>query len=245
MAANPPSPSLAIPTPTVNVPWERIEQFVGQFTHDIRNGLNAVELQLTFLAEISTDPEAADEVKRLRASLLEITRQLQAMRVTTGTITLHLLEYPAPDFLEDLRERLDRRHADTAARIQWNVEAVAGGSLAVDPELSMSALLELLVNASHFTTPGTPIRLDARTDANCLSLTIREQSAAPPQISSQDWGRTPLLSGRRSAYGLGLFRARRIIEGQGGSLDSAYSTAEGTLTTTVTLPALKPAAVAR
>ena len=68
------------------VPWDRVERFVGQLTHDIRNGLNALELQLTYLGEISTDPEAADEIKRLRATVGNVTRQLQTLRTATSAV---------------------------------------------------------------------------------------------------------------------------------------------------------------
>ncbi len=83
-APHPPPQVIPPSAAATAVPWERVERFVGQFTHDIRNGLNALELQLTFLGEISTDPEAAAEVKQLRATLGEITRQLQAVKLKTG-----------------------------------------------------------------------------------------------------------------------------------------------------------------
>ena len=94
------------------VPWDRFERFVGQLAHDVRNGLNAIELQLTFLGEISTDPEAIDEVKRLRATLNQVTKQLQAVKTVTAPVSPNTLDYPAVDLFEDLRERLERLHPD-------------------------------------------------------------------------------------------------------------------------------------
>ena len=104
------------PTGTVEVPWPQVERFVGLFTHDLRNGLNALELQLTFLGEISDDPEAKAEVKRMRGSVADITRQLQAVRLATGTPNPRPFAYKAADLMEDFRDRFERRHGDTSGR---------------------------------------------------------------------------------------------------------------------------------
>ena len=133
-----------------SVPWDRVDRFVGQLTHDIRNGLNAIELQLTFLGEISTDPEAVEEIKRARATLGNVTRQLQTLRVATGSILVYLLEYPASEFFDDLRERLVKSHPGSENRVAWETNLGPDAMLAVDPELTLNALLELLGNALAF-----------------------------------------------------------------------------------------------
>ena len=209
---------------------------MGLFTHDVRNGLNALELQLTFLGEISEDPEAKAEVKRMRGSVAEITRQLQAVRVATGVPSPHPFAYPAADFVEDVRERFERQQADVSSRVQWEIES-GGGSVAVDPELSMAALLELLANALFHATKDSAVRVDAVSGTAGLTLTIQQSLASLPGDSPEAWGHTPLSSSRRNGYGLGAFRARRIIESQGGSLHFAYKEAEQSLATVVTLPA--------
>ena len=220
-----------------NVPWERVDRFVGQLTHDIRNGLNAIELQLTFLGEISTDPEAVEEVKRVRATLGNVTRQLQTLRVATGAIRLYLLEYPASEFFDDLRERLVKSHPGSEDRVAWETNFGPDSMLAVDPELTLSALLELLGNALVFSdVAGSPIHVEVSTAGDRAIVTLHEPQPRRPDIAPQDWGRTPLLTTRRGAYGLGLFRARRSFEAQGGRLEVVYSAENQRLTTTVMLP---------
>ena len=223
------------PATAVSVPWPQVERFVGLFTHDVRNGLNALELQLTFLGEVSEDPDAKEEVKRMRSSVADLTRQLQAVRLATSAPNPRAFSYPAADFAEDLRERFDRQHADSTARVRWEI-ASGTGSVEVDPELSMAAVLELLANALFHAVEGSPVRVHAACDAAAMELAIHQTLAAAPQASPQEWGRTPLASSRRDGYGLGAFRARRIIESQGGTLRFAYSEADQTLVTTVTLP---------
>lgn len=230
-----PAPAPGPDPASVTVPWPRVEQFVGRFAHDVRNGLNAVELQLTLIGEIAADEEVRAEVKRIRSSLADLTRQIQAVRLATGAPTAHLFPYPAGDFFEDLRERFERQHGAAAARMEWTLEAGAG-AVNVDPEQSMAALLELLGNAVQFATPNSPIRAGAKDGDGAVVFAIREQLATPPAESPEQWGRTPLLSSRRNGYGLGAFRARRIIETQHGTLRYAYRPDDQSLTTTVELP---------
>lgn len=220
----------------VTVPWDQVERFMGQVSHDLRNGLNACELQLTYLSEISTDPEAAAEVKQLRQSLAGIARQLQALRTSVTGSTAHTMVYPAADLFEDLRERFARLHAGDVDKLRWQIDVDADQGALVDPELTLAASLELLLNALHFAEKSTPIDCRARVEGDRIILSVAQTVAEPPATALQDWGATPLVSSRRGAYGLGLFRARRILEAQGSRLSFDYVPEIRLLTATVTLP---------
>ncbi len=235
MAASVTPPSAPALTSVPLVPWPRVDRFIGQLTHDIRNGLNALELQLTLLGEIAADAEVLAEVKSLRGLLLDMTRQLQAVRSASGPVAPHLLCYPAADFFEDLQERFGRLQPEAAERVAWQIN-VTGASLTIDPELSLKALLEVLGNALHFSGEAAVVRFlaEARPGGGGVAVTVRETQPVPPAIPLEDWGRAPLLTTRRNAYGLGLFRVRQIVEAQGGALSVAYS--EQILATSITLP---------
>ena len=200
--------------------------------------MNALELQLTYLGEISEDPEAKTEVKRMRGSVAAITRQLQAVRASTGAPGPHPFAYPVADFIEDARERCVRQQADISSRIRWEVEPGAA-PVEIDPELSLAALLELLTNAVFHAAENSDVRVHVAGDAAGATLSIHQTLASPPTDSPEDWGRTPLSSTRRDGYGLGVFRARRILENQGGTLRFTYQDADRSLVTTLTLPAAR------
>lgn len=239
MAAGNSSNSLSQPTvlsvrQVVDVPWERVESFTSQVIHDVRNGLNAIELQLTFLGEISVDPEAVEEVKRLRSTLLEVTRQLQTVKTACSPVVPSIMEYPAADFFEDLQERLFRQEPERAGTVTWNVISAPTDVLLVDPNLSINGLLELFKNAFHF--GSTSIRCATASDTRNISFILHENPLAAPTIPPERWGHEPLLSSRRGAFGLGLFRVRQILETQGGSLRFGYSAAGNVLTTTASFP---------
>ena len=64
----------ARPDPDLQVPMPVLVKFVRQLGHDLRNQLNAAELQSAYLAEIVPDGELTDEIKRLRQLLDESMR---------------------------------------------------------------------------------------------------------------------------------------------------------------------------
>lgn len=68
-SASSPAPGV----PDLAVPWPRVEAFVAKLAHDIRNGFNALELQITLIGELSDDPEIKEEIKRVRQSLAGLT----------------------------------------------------------------------------------------------------------------------------------------------------------------------------
>lgn len=238
--ADRPSPNSILPAET-EVPWERVEKFVGQVAHDLRNGLNALELQLTFLGEICVDPEAADECRQLRVSVGAVAKQLQALRLSTCAPAPLVMAYPAQDFFEDLRERFERLENAGSAKTRWEF-ALGKTMIAVDPELTTTALMEVLGNALRFGEGHTDFTLTVVTDEANARVTLTEHTApGGPPIATENWGRQPLHSTRRGAYGLGLFRATRILDAQGCSISAVFSAADATLSTSILLPLGAPA----
>lgn len=227
------------------VPWKSVEKFVGQVSHDLRNGLNACELQLAFLAEISADPEAAEEIKQLRQTLAGLTKQLQAIRLATAGAKANLLPYPVADLFEDLRERFERLQPDHAAKIRWSVAVDPACEVLIDPELIITACLELLGNALQFGDKQVPVLCAVTKQVSSVICTFQETLADAPETDPATWGCSPLVSARRGAYGLGLFRVRRILQAQNSRLDFHHASEARTLTATVTLPVATESSPAR
>src|ERR1043165_8451088 len=100
MAANTP------PNDPINVAWTDVVRFLRQLSHDLRNHLNAVELQSAFLAEIGTDPEVKEEIGRLRKMVSECGGTLQKLSTRIKPPTPNLISYPVSDFVEDTRVRV-------------------------------------------------------------------------------------------------------------------------------------------
>src|SRR5437016_671788 len=127
----------------INVAWTDVVRFLRQLSHDLRNHLNAVELQSAFLAEIATDPEIKEEIARLRKMVSECGSALQKLSVRLNPPAPTLITYSANDFVEDLRIRVRNEFSTQADAISWKIEA-DGSQLSIDPQLLQEALLELL-----------------------------------------------------------------------------------------------------
>jgi K+-sensing histidine kinase KdpD len=136
--------------------------------------------------------------------------------------------------VEDLKAKVGSEFPKHASATSWKVET-ANTSANIDPQLLQDALLELFRNAFEHLTEGASIDFIARTEGDNLVLTLYEPK---PQFSlgTEQWGREPLQHVNRGHYGLGLNRARTIIEGHGGKLNAQYDSTGSRLVTNVTVP---------
>ena len=211
-----------------------VVKFVRQLAHDLRNDLNAAELQSAYLTEIAEAGELKDEIKRLRGMISEEGANLQRLTVALGQPKLTEMPYSAKDFVDDLRQKLETDYSAESANVKWAVETDEA-ELQIDPQLLLPALLELFANAfRHGPTEGA-ISVTARTENGRFVFSLREPKQGFTR-STQNWGREPLRSVSQGHYGLGLHRTRGIIEAHGGELKARYEPESSSLITTVALP---------
>src|SRR5436305_9810227 len=97
-----------------SVRWHDMVKFVRQLSHDIRNNLNAVELQSAYLAELAQDTEMKNEIQRLRGMISEIGTSLQRLTAGLSMTTPNLIPYPAADFVEDMKQKLAKELGENA-----------------------------------------------------------------------------------------------------------------------------------
>ncbi|MEY2560772.1 MAG: hypothetical protein QOG51_1187 [Verrucomicrobiota bacterium] len=226
------------PSPEIQVPLPNVVKFVRQLAHDVRNHLNAAELQSAYLAEIVDDAESKEEIKRLRKMISEIGASLQSVTNALSTPKLTEMSYTAADFIDDLRQKLATEFPDKVANVQWDAK-VGDATLNIDPQLLLPALIELFANAFRHEPGEGAISAAARIENDRFVFTIHE----PKQKfegSTENWGREPLRSVRHGHYGLGLHRARGVIEAHRGELDARYDKGASRLITKVTLPLAPP-----
>jgi len=217
------------------VPWQRVVTFNRQISHDVRNGLNAVELEAAFIAELNSDPAIAEELKKLRAIVVNLTKTLHEVSTYMGTFSMNPIELEASLLLRELRERLGKLYPNAMAGVAWS-ENLGAESLEVDMERFSEALREILENAFQFQEKGQPIAFTCRCEGARLVLELREGKSSP--VATEEWG-TPLFTTRRGGYGLGLFHAGRVIAAHGGELKRAYDAGASALITRVSLPLKK------
>src|SRR6266496_4833506 len=219
---------------SLNVPWVDTVRFVQQLSHDLRNHLNAIELQSAYISEMDADPELKGEIKRLRENISRLTAILQKLSAGVGEIKPNLISYRAADFIEDLRKKIAHDFPNESTEVGW--EGETGDSVFnIDPQLLQQTFIELFANAfQHGRNKGGLVAM-ARIDKNRFVFALREPKARF-KLPTENWGREPLRKISHGHYGLGLNRVRVIVEAHGGEMHAHYDSKEPTLVTTLTLP---------
>jgi K+-sensing histidine kinase KdpD len=222
------------PTESLMVPWSDTVRFVRQLSHDLRNDLNAIELQSAYIGELTQDQELTNEIKRLREGVSGLNATLQLLSKAVGEVAPNLITYPAGEFLADMRTHIERNFSKENHEITWDVQ-VQDGILNVDPQLFQEVFVELFANAFQYDRGKDALVAKARISDGRFLFTLYE----PKTVFSSDihnWGREPLRNIRQRHYGLGLNRVRAIIQAHGGELHVQYDPKAATLVSTVALP---------
>ncbi len=230
--AKPPSED---PTEIPNVAWSDVVRFIRQLSHDLRNHLNAIELQSAYISELERDDQLKGEIKRLREMISGMTSTLQSLSKAVSVVKPNLISYPAADFVEDLRKKIDHDFSGESAEINWNIQA-GDATLNVDPQLLPEAFSELFANAfRHNREKGILVAI-AKMDENRLLFTLQEPKSRF-DLPTENWGCEPLRKVSQGHYGLGLNRVRAIVEAHGGEIYAQYNPNVSAFTTTLVLPA--------
>src|SRR5215510_6953328 len=130
------------PMDSLTVPWSDTVRFVRQLSHDLRNDLNAIELQSAYIGELTQDQELTNEIKRLREVVTGLNSTLQRLSRAVGDIKPNVITYPAADFLADMRTQIERNFSKESHEITWDVQGLEGRTLNVDPQLFQEVFTE-------------------------------------------------------------------------------------------------------
>jgi K+-sensing histidine kinase KdpD len=218
----------------LTVPWSDTVRFVRQLSHDLRNDLNAIELQSAYIGELTQDQELTDEIKRLREVVSRLNSTLQLLSRAVGEVAPNLVTYPASEFLADMRTQIERSFSKENHEITWDVQ-LQDGMLKIDPQLFQEVFVELFANAFQHNRGNGALVARARISEGRFLFSLHEPKAVFSS-DTQNWGREPFRNLSQRHYGLGLNRVRAIIEAHGGELEAQYDPKAATLVSTMALP---------
>jgi K+-sensing histidine kinase KdpD len=218
---------------SLSVPWIDTVRFVRQLSHDLRNHLNAIELQSAYISELDASAELKGEIKRLREMISGFSTVLQKL-TGLGEVKPILISYRASDFVEDLRKTIAHEFPNESAEITWDIQG-GDAMLNVDPQLLQQAFSEIFANAFQHDREKGALIATARSDRKRFVFSLREPKTRF-ESSTENWGREPFRRITRGHYGLGLNRTRIIMEAHGGEMQAEYDPKDSTLLTTLTLP---------
>lgn len=211
-----------------SVPYSRIAAFLRQHTHDVRNNLNGLDLEAALLADIVTDEEAREAVKRLRAQIREAASGLRALSTK--------LADPQPSRASISTQDLFLIWQDEATRlglgtIAW-AAALGGERTNLDATAMAAVFRELLTNAKKF---GDSQGLVAMANICGEQVVFELREPAKDVVKPSEWGSTPFVSTGRGSYGLGLWEADRLVRACGGEVTREVLS-DGKLVTKLTFP---------
>lgn len=217
-----------------SVSWNDAVRFIRQLTHDLRNDLNAIELQSAYIGELEKNEELQGEIKRLREMVSGLAATLQQLSRDVGDVKPTLISYRATDLIEDLRKKIDRDFPKQNTEITWEVQP-GNAMLNVDPQLLQEVFTELFANAFRHDRGEGPLLAKAKIDNNRFFFTLHEPKDRF-DLATQNWGREPIRKISLRHYSLGLNRVRAIVEAHGGKLHAQYDPKVSALITTLTFP---------
>ena len=219
---------------SLNVPWIDTVRFVQQLSHDLRNHLNAIELQSAYISELDANAELKGEIKRLRGMISGLTAILQNLSRGVAEVKPNLISYRACDLVEDLSKKIAHEFPNESVEITWDIQT-GDAMLTVDPQLLQQAFSEVFANAFQHDRGKSPLVAAGRIDGKRFVFTLREPKTRF-ESSTENWTREPFRRITRGHYGLGLNRARLIMEAHSGEMQAEYDPKDSTLLTTLTLP---------
>jgi signal transduction histidine kinase len=209
--------------------------------HEIRNPLNAMNINLQMLEEEIVAGEVGDDTLALlrssRAEVLRLERLVKDFLAYARPRQLRKADVAPLDLVDDVVRfvRPQFEGAEVALELERDETAPV---VRVDAEQIRQALLNILQNALEVSAPGKRVSVQVgATEQGEAVVTVRDQGAGIPddvraRIFEVFWSKKPAGSG------LGLPIAQRAVESHGGRIEVASALGLGSTFRIVLPPAV-------
>jgi hypothetical protein len=209
-----------------------VAAFFRQHTHDVRNHLNALDLQAALLTELVTEPEAAENVSRIRGQIRTLASNLRTLSAKFADPQGHRSPIAARELFLIWQDQASCVGLDGVA---WT-NSLGEESVNVDTLGVADVFKELLENAKQF-GGGTGLVGIASVEGDKVAFELREPKSEP--VDPASWGSFPFASTKRGGYGLGLWQADRVVSASGGTVCRQFLP-DGKLVTKLAFPKEEP-----
>ena len=207
--------------------------------HDLKTPLTAIRTCVTHLI---TAPPRSEAVRDELLSIIDqeserlqgtITEAIQLARIESRE--LHLRREPVSaaglirTAIENLRDDNLARYAVTVTPPDLVIDA--------DPDLMRRALMQIVENARKYSSPDSPIQVDAGAEDGQTRITVSDRGPgiAPDELERvfEKFYRGQRTSKTAEGTGMGLAIAKGIIEAHGGKIHAANRTGGGATITVI------------
>lgn len=215
------------------MPLAAVMAFLKHHLHDVRNDLNALNLETMLLDLHVTGGEGAESVRRIQELLHQSAGRLGTLSRKFSEASPNLDVLPVQFILASWRDEWTSSGAKP--EITWEASPVEA-SVKVDPVHAGEVFREWLSNARQYASAVAVVSLSEQDGSVIFRLT--ERKAEPLGSDILEWGLRPFARPRKGSYGLGLWRVRNLARANGGTWRQRYSPEENSLVSEFSLPAV-------
>jgi PAS domain S-box-containing protein len=220
------------------------EEFVSMVSHDLRSPLTVILTDSGEYANHCADPACIEARTSVRHSARRMATMLNELvdsaRLESGTLDLRREPLELGELLRDLAARAFAATERSRLRLADPLPEV---SLSGDRSWLERALVNVIGNALKFAPGDSPVQVSLVVDGDAAVMTIADEGPGiPPDEMPQIFQRFFRASNTRrriEGSGLGLFIARKVIEGHGGEATVSSELGRGT-TIQFRLPLQRP-----
>lgn len=202
-------------------------RFLGVISHEMRTPLNGLLGALELLEDSGLGPEQDRFTRIMRASgealRTHIGEALDGLQAETGALTLLCAPFDLDALLGELAEGQRAAALARGNRLDLDLSAAGLGHVMGDRKRLSQVLLNLLSNATKFTSDGAITLKAVRCDGDWIRFTVADTGIGIPAESLpqvfEDFVRLAMPEGDQpEGTGLGLGIARQLVRLMGGRI---------------------------
>jgi len=203
---------------------EQKEQLLAMVSHDLRDPLQSLRLNVSLLQRTLTQDSSSEETLVLTSMEQALERMnrlisdlLAISKLESGTTRLDVSDYQTADLVRDVQQVLLPIARDKGLRLEVEFDE---SSVRCDRDRILQVLSNLVSNAIKFTPQGGLVEICAEATARERRFVVKDCGPGiPPEnlpfVFDRFW---QARQSQRSGTGLGLTIAKGIVEAHGGRI---------------------------
>jgi Bacteriophytochrome (light-regulated signal transduction histidine kinase) len=200
---------------------EQKEQLLAMVSHDLRDPLQSLKLNVSLLRTLTQEAEATLVLTSMERALERMNRLigdlLAISKLESGTARLDVADYQTADLVRDVHQLLLPIAQDKGVRLEVEFDE---SSVRCDRDRILQVLSNLVSNAVKFTPQGGLVQMCAEATARERRFVVKDSGPGIPSenlafVFDRFW---QARQSQRLGTGLGLTIAKGIVEAHGGRI---------------------------